>query len=208
MKKIMSICIILSTLIVLTGCTKNNSDLEYSTENINYVEKQEHISSVNNNENDDLNDSSEEFLSTFSTTIHDKASGRMTNLQLASSKLTGVIVKSGQNFSFNNLIGPYNEERGFEKAKIFSSTGEVLEEYGGGICQISTTLYNALLPLNVEILERHTHSKKVQYIEEGKDATLSYGYLDFKFKNTLPYDIEFICQTTDNEVIVKIKKRA
>ena len=208
MKKIMSICIILSTLIVLTGCTKNNSDLEYSTENINYVEKQEHISSVNNNENNDLNDNSEEFLSTFSTTIHDKASGRMTNLQLASSKLTGVIVKSGQNFSFNNSIGPYNEERGFEKAKIFSSTGEVLEEYGGGICQISTTLYNALLPLNVEILERHTHSKKVQYIEEGKDATLSYGYLDFKFKNNLPYDIEFICQTTDNEVIVKIKKRA
>lgn len=196
MKKIMSICIILSTLIVLSGCTKN----------INYVEKQGNISSVKNTDNNYLNN--EEIISSFSTTIYDKSSGRMNNLQLASSKLTGVIARSGEIFSFNDSIGPYNEEHGFKEAKIFSSTGEVLEEHGGGICQLSTTLYNALLPLNVEIIERHIHSKKVQYIEEGKDATLSYGHLDFKFKNNLSYDIEFICQTTDNEVIVQIKKRA
>ena len=202
MKKIMSICIILSTLIILTGCTENNKDLEYNTKNINYVEEQQNIS------NEIQYTNSEEIVSTFSTTIHDKSSGRMNNLKLASSKLTGVIVKSGETFSFNDSIGPYNEQHGFEEAKIFSSTGEVLEEHGGGICQISTTLYNALLPLNVEILERHTHSKKVQYIDEGKDATLSYGHLDFKFKNSLSYDIEFICQTTDNDVTVQIKKKA
>lgn len=199
MKNRIFICIILSTLLLLTGCMKkNNEEINYNLEQTNYSYTDNKSNNYSNNV---------EILSTFSTTIYDKSNGRMHNLKLASSKLTGIIVKPGEEFSFNNSIGPYNEEKGFEKGKIFSSTGDVLEEYGGGICQISTTLYNALLPLNVEIIERHMHSKKVQYIEEGKDSTLSYGRLDFKFKNTLQYSIELSCKITNNEVIVEIKKK-
>lgn len=207
MKKIIFILIISFSLLLLTGCSENNQNINNSYENTktNYSINKENV-----NSNIDIATDVpivEEIVSSFTTKIYDKNSGRMHNLRLASEKLTGIVVKSGETFSFNNEIGPYNKEKGFEKGKIFSSTGNVLEEYGGGICQISTTVYNAVLPLNVEIVERHKHSRKVQYIQSGKDATLSYGHLDFKFKNTLDYDIEFNCTVTNDEVKVEIKKK-
>lgn len=215
MKKIIYICMLCFTLILLTGCSKNNQNSNVSYTKVNYEDRLSNNATINETNNANQNDNQSNItnspisqtVSTFSTKIYDKHEGRMNNLKLASKKLTGIVVKSGETFSFNDKIGPYNEEKGFEKGKIFSSTGKVLEEYGGGICQISTTLYNAVLPLNVEIVERHKHSKKVQYIEEGKDATLSYGHLDFKFKNTTDYDMELNCNTTDSEVIIEIKKK-
>ena len=75
-----------------------------------------------------------------------------------------------------------------------------------GICQISSTLYNAVLELDLEILERHNHSNKVQYIETGKDAAISHGHLDLRFKNTLDYPITIKCRVDNKEVIVDIVK--
>lgn len=215
MKKVLYVCFLCFTLILLTGCAQNNQNVDnsYTTTKTNYTGKtenniKENSDNVNNNNQENtIPNISTQPVSTFTTKIYDKSTGRMANLKLAGKKLTGIVVKSGEVFSFNDKMGPYNQSQGFEKAKIFSSTGNVLEEYGGGICQISTTLYNALLPLNVEIVERHKHSKKVQYIQNGKDATLSYGHLDFKFKNTTDYDMEFSCNVTENEVKININRK-
>lgn len=202
MEKNIYIFFLLLAVILLTGCSNNK--VSYQTEQVNYSTQLNNSNSNNNSLEKENN--THITISSFSTNIYDKSDGRMHNLRLASEKLTGIAVQSGETFSFNDSIGPYNKENGFEKGKIFSSKGDVLEEYGGGICQISTTLYNALLPLNVEIIERNNHSKKVQYIENGKDAAISYGHLDFKFKNTTDYSIKFVCTVTENEVKVEIKK--
>ena len=115
--------------------------------------------------------------------------------------------KVGAVFSFNEIVGPTSEEKGYEEAKIFTSKGEVTEEHGGGICQISSTLFNAVEPCNVEIIERNEHSKKVYYVPEGRDATISYkSNLDFKFKNNNPYPLKIYAQADENNVTVKIIK--
>lgn len=77
----------------------------------------------------------------------------------------------------------------------------------GGNCQISSTLYNAILNLpNIEIVEKHEHSKKVYYVEEGKDAAVAYGSIDFKFKNNYDYDIKIYATPTTNDISIRIVK--
>ncbi|MCL1924407.1 MAG: VanW family protein, partial [Defluviitaleaceae bacterium] len=100
-------------------------------------------------------------------------------------------------------VGPTTRERGFEKAKIIVN-GEEKEGYGGGVCQISSTLYNAAKNAGLEIIERHPHSKEVAYIEKGKDAATSYGGVDLKFKNTLPYSVKIDSYIAGNAVYVQI----
>lgn len=115
-------------------------------------------------------------------------------------------MKVGATFSFNEVVGPTSSDKGYQKGKIFTSDGEVTEEYGGGICQVSSTLFNAVEPCNVEIVERNTHSKKVYYVPEGKDATISYDSLDFKFKNNNPYALKIYAEANSETVTVRIVK--
>lgn len=211
----MKIYIILMVLMffILTGCenTLVKNEIKYTNKKVNSTNDTPYFSN-----NDTLNQFSDktsnitsiENITSFYTKIYDTSNGRMNNLRLAADKLSNIRVKSGEVFSFNDSIGPYNKENGYEKGKIFDSKGNVLEEYGGGICQISSTLYNAVLNLNLEIIERNDHSKKVQYIEPGKDAAISYGHLDFKFRNTLNYDIIIQCKVENNKVIVDIQKES
>ena len=117
-------------------------------------------------------------------------------------KLTGKIIKPNQEFSYNTTCGPYNKENGFGKATVFLGDGTETQDYGGGVCQLSSTLYNAVKDLNVEILERHKHSKKVYYVPDGQDATVSYGNLDFRFKNLNNYSIRI--EATSNSEFVEV----
>ena len=90
---------------------------------------------------------------------------------------------------------------------MFDSNGNVIKGYGGGNCQISSTLYNAVLKLSdLSIIERHEHSKKVYYVEEGKDAAVAYGSVDFKFKNNYKNDIKIYCSASKYKIDVKIEK--
>lgn len=211
MKK--NIILMVIILFTLTGCknTLTEKKIVYKNEKVNFENNASNFSN-----NDGLNQASTEnhnqlkveTITSFYTKIYDTNSGRMNNLEIASNKLSSIKVKSGEVFSFNDSIGPYNKKNGYKKAKIFDSKGNVLKEYGGGICQISSTLYNAVLNLDLEILERNNHSKKVQYVEPGKDAAISYGHLDFKFRNTLDYDILIKCKVENNKVIVDIQKES
>lgn len=144
-------------------------------------------------------------LSEFSTKFNEKNTPRVENLKLASIAIDNVIIRPGEIFSYNAHVGPTTRERGFEKAKIIVN-GEEKEGYGGGVCQISSTLYNAAKNAGLEIIERHPHSKEVAYIEKGKDAATSYGGVDLKFKNTLTHPVRIDSYIDGNTVYVQILK--
>ena len=144
----------------------------------------------------------EEVIATYSTTIYDKDANRVSNITLANSKLNGKIIKNGEEFSYNNTIGPMNEQQGFKKALGFDSKGKKIQISGGGLCQISSTIYNAVLIAGLNVTERHPHSKRVYYVPKDKDATIVYGSLDFKFINNSGGDIRI--DATNDNVTVKI----
>lgn len=153
----------------------------------------------------DENSNDENKISSFSTKVYTKTSDRVKNLRIVCDKLTGTVLQPGQEFSYNNTCGPYDKENGFGKATVFVN-GEEVQEYGGGVCQLSSTLYNAVKDVGCEILERHNHSKEVYYVPKNEDATVSYGVLDFRFKNTNSYPIEIHAFSDKNEVTVSIYK--
>ena len=102
----------------------------------------------------------------------------------------GMILQPGEEFSFNGIVGQRTEANGFKKAAVYLSSGST-EDYGGGICQVSTTLYCAALYANLKITERHNHLYVIHYWPtEGCDATVDWGHLDFKFKNNKKYPIK------------------
>jgi len=119
--------------------------------------------------------------STLLTNIPD----RTENVRIASSSLNGVILAPGQEFSFNAQVGPREKERGFREAKVIVG-GSFEPGLGGGVCQVSSTLYNAVLLAGLEIKERHNHSVRIAYVPLGRDATVLYGAKDFKFSNNTP----------------------
>ncbi len=136
-------------------------------------------------------------IATYTTTIYDKDENRVHNISLAISKLNGTVVKAGEEFSFNNTVGEMGESQGYKEALGFDTNGNKIKMLGGGICQISSTLYNSALIANLEITERHPHSRRVYYVPKDKDATIYYGSLDLKFKNNTSNDIK-ITATNDN----------
>lgn len=145
-------------------------------------------------------------LSTFSTKVYTKTNSRMNNLNIVCDKISGTIINPGEEFSYNDVAGPYDKEHGFGKATILLGNGEEIQGYGGGVCQVSSTLYNAVKDCNVEITERHNHSKDVYYVPRNEDATVSYGNLDFKFINKNDYPIQIQASANKQNVTVNIYK--
>jgi hypothetical protein len=121
-------------------------------------------------------------IGSFSTYFNPAEKSRTKNLKLAAEAINNYQIKPGEIFSFNKTVGPRTPARGYEKAIIYVNK-EKVEDYGGGICQVSTTLYNTVLSASLPVLERHLHSLPVPYVLLGKDATVNYGTKDFKFKN-------------------------
>ena len=122
-------------------------------------------------------------IASFSTKIYTKDSERQNNVSLTCSKLNDTIVENGKTFSFCNTVGKATSSKGYQKADVFKD-GEKVKALGGGNCQVSSTLYNAVLKIpELNVTERHPHSNSVPYVKEGKDAAVSYGTYDFKFVN-------------------------
>ena len=150
------------------------------------------------------NASKETEISSFSTKILDDTPSRVNNINITCSTLNGTIVKNGETFSFNDSIGKPTAERGYQEAKIIIDHKAELG-IGGGNCQVSSTLYDAVLSVpSLIVTERHEHGKDVGYVEKGKDATISYGSLDLKFRNDLGHDIRIEATTDNKTVTVKI----
>lgn len=128
-------------------------------------------------------------IATFSTKLLDRHKNRLNNIKRASTKLNNYILKPGQIFSFNGIVGKRVAEKGYKNAKILVD-GEQEEAIGGGICQLSSTIYNAAKKLNLKIIERHTHSGEIHYLPIGQDASVNYKNKDLKFVNNKSYSIK------------------
>jgi vancomycin resistance protein YoaR len=123
-----------------------------------------------------------EQVSTFTTKFNPKQESRVHNIRLLSSTLDGTIVEAGETFSFNKTIGPRTAAKGYKEAPVILN-GELVPGLGGGICQVGTTFFNTIFFGGYEVVERHNHSFYISHYPTGRDATVSYGGPDLKFKN-------------------------
>ena len=144
-----------------------------------------------------------DLLSTFNTKYDVTNRNRSTNLQLASNKINGTVLMPGEEFSYNKVVGERTIAAGYKEAKIYSN-GQVIDGLGGGICQISSTLYNSALLANLEITERRNHQFKTSYLPAGLDATVVYGSTDFKFKNSRKYPIKIVSEVKNGVAKIDI----
>ena len=127
-------------------------------------------------------------ISSYTTSFGSSKEGRATNINLSTKSINGTLIMPGDVFSFNGVVGQRTVARGYQTAGII--VGEKFEQgLGGGICQVSSTLYNAMLSTSIVSLERIHHTISSGYIPKGQDATVDYGNLDYKFKNTFKYPI-------------------
>ena len=147
----------------------------------------------------------EEQIATFSTKIYSNDAARQNNISITCNTLNDTIVKNGETFSFCGTVGQSSTSKGYQKADIFDKNGNKKKGLGGGNCQISSTLYNALLSVpTLVITERHAHSNYVPYIAKGKDAAVAYGSYDLKFKNDSGNDVKILSSTDGSSVTITL----
>ena len=142
-------------------------------------------------------------LATYSTSYASSNANRSTNIALAASKINGTVLMPGEEFSFNGTVGKRTAANGFKTATVYSN-GQVTTDYGGGICQVSSTLYNTVLKANLEITNRVNHTFTVGYVPIGLDATVSWGSPDFKFKNNRSYPIKIVATTSNKRLTISV----
>ena len=185
-----------------TFVSTNNVE-SYNTDNTNIINQQakEKVEDAKNNI------PKETLVSAFSTDILDDSEGRLTNIKITCDILNNTTVEPGQVFSFNEIVGQPSSSRGYEEASIIIN-GEHETGIGGGNCQVSSTLYNAVLEAeNLAIVERNEHGGSgVAYVPEGRDAAVSYGSLDFKFRNDNDYKIKITMETDDENITASMFK--
>jgi len=128
---------------------------------------------------------------------------RTKNIELAVHRIQGYTLKPGKIFSFNRVVGSRSVRRGFRPAPVLFQDKKSIQ-VGGGICQVSSTLYNAALLADMEILERSRHSSPVSYLPLGLDATVAYGYKDFKFRNRHNFPVVIDASLSEDILTVSI----
>lgn len=124
-------------------------------------------------------------VAAYSTSLNGRTSSQVHNARLAVKSIDGVILQPRTEFSFNRTVGSWSSDRGYVKAPV-SYDGELIPSWGGGVCQVSTTLYNAALLVGIDIIERHRHQFPAHYAPPGRDAAVAQYSVDLRFKN--PYD--------------------
>lgn len=152
---------------------------------------------------EDLNiDIFQDLLGSFSSRYDERNKDRTNNLNLATKKINGIVLSPGEEFSYNKIVGERTIDAGYKESKIYSN-GQVVDGLGGGICQISSILYNAVVFANLNVTERHNHQFVTSYVDPGRDATVVYGSKDFKFINNRTYPIKI--KMSVNSGIAKVE---
>jgi len=142
-------------------------------------------------------------LASYSTNFNPAQENRTANIVTAAGALDNLLLAPGESFSFNQTVGPRTNDQGYLQAPVIIN-GELTPDLGGGVCQVSSTLYNAALLSNLQISERHNHSLPVGYVPLGRDATVSYGYLDLAFVNTTGSHILLKTEVQRDTLTVKV----
>ncbi len=142
-------------------------------------------------------------LSSYTTAFDAADTGRSFNIGVAAGALDGLLIPPGEAFSFNEVVGPRSSEAGYKNAKVIINN-QYVDGLGGGVCQVSSTLYNAVLLANLEVLERSSHSLPVFYVPPGRDATVTFDQIDFRFRNSTPTYIYLKTLVGPGRLTVKI----
>ena len=192
----MKIILIMSVIaVVLSAC--GNSENPRSERNISNS-MQRSIHSV------PINDKTEITLGEAVTNILDTGKNRVSNILLACESISGTTLETGQEFSFNKIVGARSKSAGYKDAPIIFH-GEKSYGVGGGVCQVSSTLYMAAKNAGLEIIERHSHSETIAYAP-GTDATVVFGEKDMRFRNSADDTLYIYTWIQDNKVYAKIVK--
>ena len=142
-------------------------------------------------------------LATYSTHFKPWDDNRNANLRLATSRIHGTVLKPGEVFSYNKSVGHRTQQEGFRMAPVILD-GKLVPDWGGGVCQVSSTLYNAALLADLDVVDRSNHGRAIGYVPLGFDATVVDGLIDFKFKNNLKRPVLLYSVITDNELMFSI----
>lgn len=142
-------------------------------------------------------------LGSYHTNFSTSSSSRITNIEVATGRINGTVLYPGEEFSVNETILYRNAANGYEKAGSYEG-GQTVQSYGGGVCQVSTTLYNAVILAELEVTDRQNHSMTVSYVPLSMDAAIAGDYLDLKFKNNLDYPIYLEGYTKGKELYFTI----
>lgn len=142
-------------------------------------------------------------IASYSTYYHTYDVTRTENLNVAAGKINNTVIPKGKSFSFNQTVGMRTVTAGYKTAKVIAD-GEFVEGLGGGVCQVSSTVFEAVLRANVKILARTYHSLEISYVPLGGDATVQWNSKDFQFKNTLGVDIRLNMYCNDGKLTCEV----
>lgn len=142
----------------------------------------------------------------YKTPIEGRQADQRHNAFLALKKLKGRVIQPGQEFSFNKAVGTWSRDQGYRRAPV-SFNGTLIDAWGGGVCQTSTTLYNAALLAGLEIVERHSHRFAPSYVAPGRDAAVAYPNIDLRFKNTLDYPLTIEGEMVAETLVLRLVGR-
>ena len=142
-------------------------------------------------------------IATYSTRYDPSNLNRSNNLSISAKKIDGTILLPGETFSYNQTVGERTIAEGYKEAGAYAG-GRVVQDVGGGICQTSSTLYNAALLANLEIVDRSNHQFLTSYVSAGRDATVSWGTIDFQFKNNRTYPIKIEASAKNGVCLMSI----
>jgi vancomycin resistance protein VanW len=144
-------------------------------------------------------------VSRYATSLEGRNRSQRHNAELALSRLDGTVIGPGETFSFNKKVGSFSRDQGYRKAPV-SYNGQLVDSWGGGVCQASTTLYNTALLAGMQIVERNRHRFSPSYVEPGRDAAVAFNTIDLKFRN--PYDFPMRIHATEQGGKVDIEMLA
>lgn len=142
-------------------------------------------------------------MATFRTSLKGRTEGQKLNAMKAARALDGAVIPSDSTFSFNRRVGSWTREKGFVRAPV-SFGGVLVPSWGGGVCQVSTTLYGAALSAGLDISERHHHSIAPSYVPMGLDAAVAYGVADLKLHNPFPFPVQVKFDLDENQLTCQI----
>lgn len=186
----------------------NNTQGNVANYNANRTSTNQNTNSTNNTNisNEITVPKTETEIAAFSTKIYNKDPERQNNISITCQAVNAKEVAPGETFSFCDTVGKSTTDKGYQEADIYVD-GKKEQGLGGGNCQVSTTLFNAVSQVpELEVVERHQHSGHVPYVQEGQDAAVSYGAYDFKFKNNSNGVIRILMENTPEAITTKIIK--
>ena len=210
MKKTSIFLLLPIILFLLAGCSNNENNNEAlgqgnQSNTQNSVAKRITVPLDTNNSTNNIANTANITNSTIDTQPADP--NRNNNIRLTCSVLNEHIVAPGETFSFTDLVGKSTYDKGYKQANVISNDGETIKGLGGGNCQVSSTLYNAVAAVpELEVIERHNHGAEVYYVPIGQDAAVAHGSIDFKFKNNLSSNIKIYASSDDKTVTTSISK--